>query len=187
MSSSTCEHRKRYIDLCGQAISGGRLSMFRDRCGGGRQILPPFCVHLNVAFQDDSKMLGPISRSRGWCQRTDVGKRPPASSATNRVLSCRSVAQERVSAVAQSEEAELSRRRADCAKAKAGGGAGVQGVKGRDRGHGSRPGPGEGNDPVSRLEHRLEVQGGSRPGSGGEGESTARIRRNIQFLEDCDW
>lgn len=99
----------------------------------------------------------------------------------------RSVAQERVSAVAQSEEAELSRRRADCAKARSGGGASVQGGKGRDREEGSRPGPGEGNDPVSRLEHRLEVQGGARPGIGGVVESTARIRRNIQFLQDCDW
>lgn len=98
----------------------------------------------------------------------------------------RSVAQERVLAVAQTEEAELSRRaETGCAT---GGWAGVQGTRCRRE---SGRAAARKSDPVSRLEHRLEVQQGRRGAGGGEegrlaGEPTARIRRNIKFLEDCD-
>lgn len=96
------------------------------------------------------------------------------------MLHDRSVAQERVAAVSQSEEAELSRK---VGSASNGGWTGVQTSGGR----------GDNNrTAASRLEHRLDSQRGrgrAEVGGGGTAagvESTARVRRTIQFLEDCD-
>eukprot|EP00903_Cladosiphon_okamuranus_P008227 g7920.t1 len=98
----------------------------------------------------------------------------------------RSVAEERVKAVAESEEAELSRG----AESRANGG--WTGTKTRYSNGASK------DDPVSRLERRLEVRQGRGRGHGRGGPDvkeegriaggalTATIRRNIQFLEDCD-
>lgn len=103
----------------------------------------------------------------------------------------RSVAEERVKAVAETEAAELSRRAETHAY------GGWTATTTRYRGDSSRAASGASkNDPVSRLEHRLEVrQGRGGHGRGGPdaeqdkiagGAPTATIRRNIQFLEDCD-
>lgn len=101
----------------------------------------------------------------------------------------RSVAEERVKVVAQTEEAGRSRR---CETGARGGWTSLEGAS-RCRRDSSRTDSGRRIDPVSRLEHRLEVQQGHGRGvvEAGEegrlaGEQTAMIRRNIQFLEDCD-
>lgn len=96
----------------------------------------------------------------------------------------RSVAQERVKAVAETEET----RRAKLATS--GGWTGTSRCTGDSS---SRAAGARMSDPVSRLEHRLEVQQGHGRGGAEDagkwrlvGEPTASIRRNIQFLEDCD-
>ena len=103
----------------------------------------------------------------------------------------RSVAQERVKAVAETEEADLSRRGGKTGTSAGGWTTSTSrctGGSSRDAGVARR------SDPVSRLEHRLEVKQGQGPGGLkaeeggrlGEEHPMARLRRNIQFLEECD-
>lgn len=92
---------------------------------------------------------------------------------------CRSVAEERVASVARSEQAD------DCGGAK--GVSNNWGWTGVPHGQGNRESSHAPTSPrdgaMSRLENRLGAQGGRRePGM----ELTARIRRNIRFLEECD-
>lgn len=103
-------------------------------------------------------------------------------------IHARSVAQERVAALSQSEEADLARRREGLVST--GGWTGVQTTsRGADGGDGSRTAPPPNKtDAISRLERRLEVHLGRGKGWGAAAgvESTARVTRTIQFLEDCD-
>eukprot|EP00752_Nemacystus_decipiens_P011965 g10606.t1 len=103
----------------------------------------------------------------------------------------RCVAEEQVKAVAKSEEVTGPPCRATTGT---NGGWTSNSRYTGDSGRAPSGGVRKSDDPVSRLEHRLEVQRGH--GRGGvkaaqesgwaEEHSTARIRRNIRFLEDCD-
>lgn len=101
----------------------------------------------------------------------------------------RSVAIDRLEAVARSEEAELSRGGAGMGASAAGAGASGGWTGGGDDRGGSRPTTR--NAAVSRLEQRLEMKERAlaRDGAavGVAPEMTANIRRKIQFLQDCDW
>lgn len=96
----------------------------------------------------------------------------------------RSVAIDRLEAVARSEEAEVSR---GAGSASAAGPGGFRGWTGADNGGGNRPVK---SAVVSRLEQRLEMRERASARDGAEKvapELTANIRRKIQFLQDCDW
>lgn len=96
----------------------------------------------------------------------------------------RSVAIDRLEAVARSEEAELSR---GAGSASAAGPGGSRGWTGADNGGGNRPIK---SAVISRLEQRLEMRERVSARDGAEKvapELTANIRRKIQFLQDCDW
>lgn len=92
---------------------------------------------------------------------------------------CRSVAEERVATVARSEGAHVTGRTERVSSSW--GWTGLPNGRGkRESGHASMSPK---KEPMSRAENRRGAQGGRRePGS----ELTARIRRNIRFLEECD-
>lgn len=101
-------------------------------------------------------------------------------------MSRRSIVQAQMSAQGQLEQSEQSKGaetpQRTATAAAIGGWANAEGKRGEDVSASHK------TDAVSRLERHLSSRDTAPRGGGGMApELTAKIRRNIQFLEECDW